>query len=149
MLPKKLINIFFEDTFLQRSIKPGSHPPVMLTYFHIYFYENKYNLIWWESFKKIFHFFGRLFTCSHKNNIKMFWYYSHDILIRLLRSKKDRWRICYFWRQPIEYVWKKSSVIFVVDTIGKKCDCTLSWKTWFLPVSNLNLKMQLSVLTCS
>ena len=34
----------------------------------------------------------RLFIFSRKNNI----------LIRLLRSKKDRRNICYFWCQPIE-----------------------------------------------
>ena len=30
----------------------------------------------------------RLLVYSHKNKIKMFWYYSHNIFIRLLRSRK-------------------------------------------------------------
>ena len=47
----------------------------------------------------------RLLIYSHKNNIKTFWYYSHNILTRLLRSKKNRRNICYFWRQPIENEW--------------------------------------------
>ena len=44
--------------------------------------------------KKILHFFVRLFIYSHKSNIKMFWYYSPNILIRLSKSKVDRWNIC-------------------------------------------------------
>ena len=56
----------------------------------------------WIIWKKIFQFFVRLFIYSYKNNIKMFWYHSLNILIRLLRSKKDRRNICYFGSQLIE-----------------------------------------------
>ena len=59
----------------------------------------------WIIWKKIFEFFVRLFIYSHENNIKLFWYHSLNILIRLirlLRSKKDRRNICYFGRQLIE-----------------------------------------------
>ena len=63
----------------------------------------------------------RLLVYSHKNNIKTFWYYSHNILIRLLRSKKDRRNICYFWRQFIENEWKKQSpVMFELDKHRKE-----------------------------
>ena len=63
----------------------------------------------------------RLLAYSHKNNIKTFWYYSHNILIRLLRSKKDRLNICYFWRQFIENEWKKQSpVMFELDKHRKE-----------------------------
>ena len=56
----------------------------------------------WIIWKKIFQFFVRLFIYSYKNNIKMFWYHSLNILIRLLRSKKDRRNICYFGSQLVE-----------------------------------------------
>ena len=62
--------------------------------------------LWIISKKIILQFFLRLFVYSHKNNIKMFWYYSRNILIRLLRSKKDHRNICYFWRQFFENEWK-------------------------------------------
>ena len=39
--------------------------------------------------KIILQFFVRLFVYSHKNNFKTFWYYSHNILIRLLRSNRS------------------------------------------------------------
>ena len=59
--------------------------------------------------QKLIQLFARLFVYSHKNNMKMFWYYSHSILISLLRSKKDRWNICYIWRQFIKNEWKEQS----------------------------------------
>ena len=70
-------------------------PSMRLTYSHVYSYENKYNLIGGNALnnlkkKKILQFSMRLFT------------YSCNILIRLLRSKKDCWNISYFWRQFIE-----------------------------------------------
>ena len=100
-------------------------PPMRLTYSCVYSYENKYNLIGGNALnnlkKKISQFSTRLLVYSHQNNIKKFWYYSHNILIRLLRSKKDRRNICYFWRQFNENKWKKQSyVIFELDNVGKK-----------------------------
>ena len=76
-----------------------------------------YSELFWSSFSSIrtritpnkdtFYavLFVRLFFYSHKNNIKMFWYYSHNILIRLLRWEKDRRKICYIWRQRIKNEW--------------------------------------------
>ena len=103
-------------------------PPMRLTYSQIYSYENKYNLIGGNASnnikKIILQFFVRLFGYSHENNIKMFWYYSRNILIRLMRWKKNRWNICYRWRQ-FHWKWmkKQSSIIFKFDNMGKKCDC--------------------------
>ena len=72
--------------------------------------------LWIISKKLILQFSMRLLVYSHMNNIKTFWYYSHNILIRLLRSRKDHRNICYFWRQFIENEWKKqSSVIFELE----------------------------------
>ena len=63
-----------------------------LTYSHVYSHENKYNLIVGNAFnnppQKILQFFVRLFVYSHKDNIKMFRYYSHNILEIKERSLK-------------------------------------------------------------
>ena len=78
-------------------------------------------MLWIISKKIISQFSMRLLVYSHKNNIKTFRYYSHNILIRLLRSEKDRRKIGYLWRQFIENKWKKKcSVIFELDNLGKK-----------------------------
>ena len=101
-------------------------PPMRLTYSHVYSYENKYNVTGGNPLnnlnkKLILQFSMILLVHSDKNNIKTFWYYSHNILIRLLRSKNYRRNICYFWSQFIENEWKKqSSVIFELDNVGKK-----------------------------
>ena len=64
-----------------------------LTYSHIYSYENKLNLIGGNALNNLnkndLTISLELFGYCHKNNIKIFWYYSHNILIRLLRSKED------------------------------------------------------------
>ena len=97
---------------------------ILLTYSHVYSYENKCNLIGRNVLnnltkKLILQLSMRLLVYSHKNNTKTFWY-SHNTLIRLLRSEKDRRNICYFWRQFIENEWKKqSSVIFELDNVGR------------------------------
>ena len=59
-----------------------------LTYSDVYSFENKYNAIGGNPSinlkKKInLQLFVRLLVYSHKDNIKMFWYYSRNILIRL------------------------------------------------------------------
>ena len=69
-------------------------PPMRLTYSHVYYFENKYNPIGGNtsntiSKKLILQLFVRLFVYSHKNNIKTFWYYSHNNLIRLLRKTAE------------------------------------------------------------
>ena len=72
-------------------------PPMRLTYSHVYSYENKCNLNNLnKTLKKNLQLSMRLSAYCHKNNTKTFSYYSHNILIRLLRSKKDRRNICYF-----------------------------------------------------
>ena len=80
-----------------------------LTYSYVYSYENKHNPIGGtasNNLKKIIlQLFVRLFVYSHKNNIKLFWYCSQNIFIKLLRSKKNRQNICCFWRQSIENEW--------------------------------------------
>ena len=101
-------------------------PPMRWAYSHIYFCEHKYNLITrnaLNNLKKqlILQFFARLFVYSHKNNIKMFWYYSHNILIRLLRSPKHLLLLT-----SVHWIWmkKQSSVIFELDNVGKnRHDC--------------------------
>ena len=84
--------------------------PMRLADSHVYSYKNKYNLIGGNASnnfkkkkkkKKILQIFVRLFIYSHNNKIQMF---SRNIVIRLLRSKTDRWNICYFWHQVIENV---------------------------------------------
>ena len=78
-------------------------PPMRLTYSHIHSYKNKFNLIGGNALnnlkKVILQFFVILFGYSHKNNMKMFSFYSCNILIRLMRSKEDRRNICYFCPQ--------------------------------------------------
>ena len=81
-----------------------------LTYSEVYSYKNKHNPIGGNASndlkkKLILQLYVRLFVYSHKNNIKTFWYFSHNNLIRLLRSKKNRRNICYVWRQLIENEW--------------------------------------------
>ena len=72
---------------------------------HIFLWEKKYNPIGGNASndlkKKKCQHLVRLFVYSQKNNITTFWY-SCNVLVRLLRSKKDRWNICYFWRQLIQ-----------------------------------------------
>ena len=65
-----------------------------LTFSQVYFCEKKHNPIGGKALnnlskKLILQLFVRLFVYSHKNNIETFWYYSHNNLIRLLRSNKD------------------------------------------------------------
>ena len=90
--------LFRTETLISWSwlVTPGS-PLMKLTYSHIYSYKNKYNPIGGNASinlnKLILQLLVRLFVYSHKNNIKTFRYYSHNILIRLLRSKKDRWNM--------------------------------------------------------
>ena len=69
--------------------------PMRLTYLYVYFYENNITLLVRNALnnlkKIILQFFVRLFA-----------YYFQNVLIKLLRSKKDCWKICYFWCQIIE-----------------------------------------------
>ena len=60
----------------------------------------------------------RLFGCSHKNNNKTFWYYSHNILI-LLRSKKDPQNIWYFCINSLK-MNEQSFVNFELDKTVEK-----------------------------
>ena len=96
----------FQDRCIHSAIlKPVSHlwDELILTYIFM-----RINIILLvgtlriTSKKLILQIIVRLFVYSHKNNIKTFWYYPHNNLIRLVRSKKDRRNICYFWRQLIK-----------------------------------------------
>ena len=114
----------------RRDIKAW-FPPMRLNYSHVYSYENKYNLIGANTLnnlkkKKIFQLFVRSLVYSHKNNIKMFWYYSHNILKRLLRSEKS----VTFDVNPLKMNKKQNSVINLTKKEWRRVTAEI-WKFWY------------------
>ena len=114
----------------RRDIKAW-FPPMRLNYSHVYSYENKYNLIGANTLnnlkkKKILQLFVRSLVYSHKNNIKMFWYYSHNILKRLLRSEKS----VTFDVNPLKMNKKQNSVINLTKKEWRRVTAEI-WKFWY------------------
>ena len=114
----------------RRDIKAW-FPPMRLNYSHVYSYENKYNLIGANTLnnlkkKKILQLFVRSLVYSHKNNIKMFWYYSHNILKRLLRSEKS----VTFDVNPLKMNKKQNSVINLTKKEWRRVTGEI-WKFWY------------------
>ena len=81
---------------------------------------------WIISKKIILQFFVRSFVYSRKNNIKMFWYYSHNILIRLFVGNRAKGRTSkrVFQENKTRQIFRKTNISYPLIRCvseGKKC----------------------------